>query len=102
MMLHMLKNDLKRNRIITASLCGFFILAAMLVSGAITIILTLSGSMDTLLASADVAHFSQLHAGEVEQTELDNFVRENRSLVKAQQTVELLGINGANIYIGGR
>ena len=102
MMLHMLKNDLKRNRIITASLCGFFILAAMLVSGAITIILTLSGSMDTLLASADVAHFSQLHAGEVEQTELDNFVRENRRLVKAQQTVELLGINGANIYIGGR
>ena len=30
------------------------------------------------------------------------FVRENRRLVKAQQTVELLGINGANIYIGGR
>ena len=102
MMLRMLKNDLRRNRMITAALCGFFILAAMLVSGAITIILTLSGSMDTLLASADASHFSQLHAGEVEQMELDDFVKENRRLVKAQQTTELLGINGANIYIGGQ
>lgn len=102
MMFRMLKNDLKRNRMFTAALCGFIILAAMLVSGAITIVLTLFGSMDTLLKFADVAHFSQLHAGTLEQAELDDFVRENGQLIKAQQTVELLGISGANIYLGGR
>lgn len=102
MILRMLKNNLKRNRIITAALCGFIMLAAMLVSGAVIIILTLAGSMDTLLKSADVAHFSQLHAGQLEQTELDCFVREHDQLIRAQQTVELLGIGGANIYIGER
>lgn len=102
MMLRMLKNDLKRNRMITAALCGFIILAAMLVSGAITMILTLSSSMDTLLKRADAAHYSQLHAGTLEQAELDDFVWENGQLIKAQQTVELLGIGGDNIYLGDR
>lgn len=102
MIIRMLKNDLKRNRMITAALSGFIILAAMLVSGAITIVLTLFGSMDTLLKSADAAHFSQLHADTLEQRELDDFVKENNRLIKAQQTVELLGIGGANIYLGGR
>lgn len=102
MMLRMLKNDLKRNKIITATLCSFMILAAMLVSGAVSIILTLSGSMDTLLERSDAAHFAQLHAGEMEQADVDTFVSEHENLIKAQQTVELLGISGANIYIGGQ
>lgn len=102
MMTRMLKNDLKRNRMITVILCVFIILAAMLVSGAISIILTLLGSMDTLLERADTAHFAQLHAGSIEQREFDDFVRENNQLIRAQQTVELLGIDGANIYINNQ
>lgn len=102
MILRMLKNDLKRNRIITVTLYAFVVLAAMLVSGAIRIILTLSGSMDTLLENSSAAHFAQLHAGTLRQEELDDFAAEHSSLIKSEQTVELLGINGANIYIGSR
>lgn len=98
----MMKNDLKRNRMITVTLFVFILLAAMLVSGAINIILTLFGSMDTLLEKSNVAHFAQLHAGTIEQTDLDAFVYENNELIKAEQTVALLGINGANIYLGDR
>lgn len=101
MMIRMLKNDLKRNRMITATLFVFIVLAAMLVSSASNIILTLFGSMDTLFEKSKVAHFAQLHKGIIHQEDLDSFAYENHKLIKEEQTVELLGINGANIYIGG-
>lgn len=100
MFIRMLKNDLKRSRVITATLFLFILLAAMLVSGAVSIILTLSGSMDTLLEKSSVPHLCQLHAGAIDQSELDEFTRQHDDLIKSQQTVELLGINGAAIYIG--
>lgn len=102
MIIRMLKTDLKRNRIITITLYIFIVLAAMLVSSAISIILTLFGSIDTLLEESDAAHFAQLHAGTIKQEELDTFVYENHELIKRQQTAELLGINGTNIYIGNQ
>lgn len=86
----------------TASLFLFILLATTLVCGAVNVILTLFGSMDTLLEKSDAAHFVQLHAGEIEQTALDSFTYENKALIKEQQTVELLGINGSNIYLGDR
>lgn len=100
MIYKMLGNDLKRNRMVTVTLFVFIVFATMLASGAVNIILTLFGSMDTLLEKSNVAHFAQLHAGTIEQAELDAFADENGELIKAQQTVALLGISGANIYLG--
>lgn len=102
MIYKMLKNDLKRNRMVTVTLFVFIVFATMLASGAVNIILTLFGSMDALLEQSGAAHFAQLHAGTIDQAELDTFAEENSELIKAQQTVALLGIGGANIYIGDR
>lgn len=101
MISRMLKNDLKRNKIITVTLFIFIVFAAMLVSSAIHIIITLFGSMDTLLEESSAAHFAQLHAGSLNQDELDQFSAKNGNLIKSQQTVELLGISGNNIYLVG-
>ena len=98
----MLKNDLKRNRVITATLFAFIMMAAMLISSAVCIILALFGSIDELLDKSNAAHYAQLHAGTIEQKELDSFFNKHSELIKAQQTVELLGINGANIFIDNR
>lgn len=102
MLRRMLKNDLQRNRIVTATLFVFIVMSAMLVSSAVNIILTLFGSIDVLLEKSSAAHFAQLHAGSMEQTVVDAFFHEHDELIKAQQTVELLGIDGANIFIGDR
>lgn len=102
MILKMLRNDLRRNRMVTTILFVFIIFATMLASGAVNIILTLFGSMDALLEQSNAAHFAQLHAGTIEQEKLDAFAQEHGELIKAQQTVALLGISGANIYIGDR
>lgn len=79
MISRMLKNDLKRNRIVTATLFGFIVLAAMLVSSAVSIILALFGSMEVLLEKSNAAHYAQLHAGTMEQIKLDDFLGKMRS-----------------------
>lgn len=98
----MLRNDLKRNKLITVALFVFILLATMLVSGAVNIIFTLFGSMDTLLEESNAAHFAQLHAGTIRQAELDAFAKEHSELISSQQTVALLGISGDGIYLGDR
>jgi len=60
-----LKKDFLRNRIITATLFAFIMLAALLVSSATGIITELFGAMDTLLEESNAAHFAQMHSGEM-------------------------------------
>lgn len=94
-----LKKDISRNKVITATLFLFILLAAMLVSGAVHIIITLYGSMDSLFALSHAPHYVQMHSGALNQEEIDAF-SDNNPLVKSQQTVTMLGINGANLYLG--
>ncbi|ABX41818.1 ABC transporter permease [Lachnoclostridium phytofermentans] len=96
----MLKKDLLRKRVITVTLFVFIMLAALLVAGAAGIITELFGSMDSLFEKSSVPHFMQMHAGEIDQPAIDSFVEERVDIVKNQQTVELLNINGANIILG--
>jgi putative ABC transport system permease protein len=101
MTLRILKKDISRNKVITSTLFLFILLAAMLVALAVNIIITLLASMDILFTRSRAPHYMQMHSGEINQSEIDDFTR-NNPLVKNQQTVTLLGINGANIYLGGR
>jgi putative ABC transport system permease protein len=94
-----LKKDISRNKVITATLFLFILLAAMLVSGAVNIIITLFGSMDSLFIQSKAPHYVQMHSGEIDQSAIDAFSA-NNPLVESQQTVTMLGINGAYIYLG--
>lgn len=95
-----LKKDFSKNKIITFTLFAFITLAALLISSAVGIIVELSGSMDTLLTRARAANFAQMHSGEIDQTALDDFTAAHKDFISGQQTVELLNINGANIFLG--
>lgn len=94
-----LKKDISRNKIITGALFLFILLAAVLVSGAVNIIITLSGSMDSLFELSQAPHYVQMHSGTINQDEIDAFSERN-PLVKSQQTVAMIGINGAYLYLG--
>lgn len=95
-----LKKDISRNKVITTTLFLFILLAAMLVSGAVNIIITLLGSMDSLFTQSNAPHYVQMHSGDFDQAEIDEFTA-GQPLVKAQQTVTMLGIDGAYLYLGG-
>ncbi|MCL1963924.1 MAG: ABC transporter permease, partial [Firmicutes bacterium] len=94
------QKDISRNKVITATLCLFILLAAMLVSSAANIMIALFGSMDSLFTESVAPHYVQMHSGGIHQAKIDAFSKSN-PLVKKQQTVAMLGINGANIYLGG-
>ena len=82
-----LKRDIARNKVITLTLFLFILMAAMLVSSAVALITQLFGAVDALLERSNAAHFAQLHMGELDQIEIDDFVATHSDLVKAQQTV---------------
>jgi putative ABC transport system permease protein len=98
MKIKILKNDLKRNKVISGILLLFIIFSALLISGSITVISSLKGSVDNLFEKADALHFLQMHAGEINQDEIDDFVA-NNPLVKKQQTITMINIEGDYVFL---
>lgn len=74
-------------------------LAALLVASASNTIMGLASSLENLFNLSKVPHFVQMHAGDINQTEIDTFVSSN-NLVKEQQTVKMIGIPGASLFLG--
>ena len=94
-----LKKDFLRKKSITIVVFAFMFLSAWLVAGGSNLIVELSNALNSLFATARVPHFVQMHAGEIDQAEIDRWAEAN-SLVAAQQTVEMITIDGASIYLG--
>ena len=84
-----LKKDFLRQKRITTVLFVFVMLSALLVASGTNMILELSNSLNYLFIKSDTPHFVQMHAGEVDQAEIERWTASN-SLVKRQQTVEMV------------
>ncbi len=94
-----LKKDFLRKKSITIVVFAFMFLSAWLVAGGSNLIVELSNALNSLFATAQAPHFVQMHAGDIDQAEIDRWAADN-SLVKAQQTVEMITIDGPSIYLG--
>ncbi len=94
-----LKKDFLRKKGITIVVFAFMFLSAWLVAGGSNLIVELSNALNSLFVTAHVPHFIQMHAGEIDQAEIDRWAEAN-SLVAAQQTMEMITIDGASIYLG--
>jgi putative ABC transport system permease protein len=99
MMLRMMKKDLSHNKIVAAALCLFVLLSATLAASAASVIMQLTGSLNSLFGQASAPHFVQMHAGELKQEQIDAFT-ESEPLVKAQQTVEMINIDSTHLFWG--
>jgi putative ABC transport system permease protein len=93
-----LNKDIRGNKVVTATLFLFILLAAMLVSASVHIIITLFGGIDHLFEGTIVPHFVQMTAEEINQNEINAFAK-NNPLVESQQTVIMIDIDGANVYL---
>lgn len=100
MNLKMLKNDFKRNRAGNLSLLLFIIFAAGLVVVATIIVTQLITSMLGMYETAKPPHFLQMHKGELNQDEIDDFVSSYD--VTAWQTVEMIDIYGDDLKVYGK
>jgi putative ABC transport system permease protein len=99
MLVKILKKDFVKKKRITITLMAFILLSALLVASGSNMIMELTNSLDYLFVKSDAPHFVQMHAGEIDQTEIDRWSSTN-TLVKNQQTVEMINIDGSNILIG--
>lgn len=100
MQFKLLKMDMKRNKVVVGTLFAFIMLAALLISGASSIIMSLSGSTAKLLEATSSSHYSQLHSGELDVEVVTAFAKKHKDLIKETQIVNLLNINGSNLYLG--
>lgn len=94
-----LQNDVLRKKSVTIVVFAFMLLAAWLAAGGANLIVELSSALNTLFVAARVPHFVQMHAGEIDQAEIDRWAASN-SLVEAQQTVEMLTVDGSVLSLG--
>lgn len=101
MLLKILNKDIKRNKIITATLFMFITLAIMLVVSATSIIMELAGSMDNLFQQTNVPHLVQMHTGEINRQEIIDYASTQED-IESYQIVEMLNVDGTSLTIGNQ
>ena len=95
----MLKKDFLRKKLITIVVFAFIFLSALLVASGSNLIIELGNSLNFLFTRANTPHFVQMHAGPLDQTEIERWATANE-LVRAQQTAEMITVDGSNLYLG--
>ncbi len=95
----MLRKDFFRKKLITIVVFAFIFLSALLVASGTNLMIELGNSLNALFATANTPHFVQMHAGPLDQAEIDSWAAANE-LVKDQQTVEMITMDGSNLYLG--
>lgn len=100
MFLKMVRNDFRRNKIITAAVFLFIMFAVMLAASAVHNIAHLIPSMAELQKRAVPADITQMHSGEFDQEDIDRFTEAQRDHIAMQETMVLLTLDGSHIHFG--
>ncbi len=99
MLKHLILNDIKSNRLITASTAIFMAVTAMLLGLSIFLFATLFSSIEDLMTKAETPHFLQMHTGEINEEKIKEFAQE-RPEVDEMQICTFLNLENGQIRIG--
>ncbi|PKM71821.1 MAG: ABC transporter permease [Firmicutes bacterium HGW-Firmicutes-16] len=99
MYFRIIRNDIKKSKIIYIIMTLFVAAAAMLVSLAAVLIINLTGSIETLMKTAETPHFLQMHSGAIDTNRLEEFAQRNEN-AEEFQIIIFLNIDGAQIVLG--
>lgn len=100
MLFKILRKDLQNKKVISIVLFIFIMLSSLTMASSAMIIVQLMASIENLFTAADIPHYVQMHKGEIDQVKIDAFTA-SQTNVTSQQTVKMLTIDGADLYIGG-
>lgn len=95
-----IKNDIRKSKLISVTIAAFILVASMIIALAASMTVNLFGAIDNMLVSAKSLHFMQMHTGDVDRGQVKSFVEDN-DRVEDYQVLEFLNIDGADIVIGG-
>src|SRR5690625_5143603 len=99
MLKRILKNDCLKSKVISFILFLSITLSALLVASSFHMTMELTGSLSSLFEKSKAPHFVQMHAGEIDQEEINSWSASN-DLVFQAQTVQMVNIDNANIDFG--
>jgi len=95
-----IRNDVLRSIPVTLTTALFVAAAAMLVALAATLVVNLSGAIDTMMTRAKTPHFMQMHAGELDRERLASFAGGAED-VADYQVLEFLNLDGSQFVFAG-
>lgn len=94
------KNDFKRNKVINLALLLFMMLSAGLAALSMLIAVQTFTSISELYKTAQPPHFLQMHKGDINQKEIDEFMSGYEGITD-WQTVTMINVYGNNITVEG-
>jgi len=94
------KNDLKRNKVINLALLLFMIFSAGLAVLSVVMAVQTFTSISGLYKTAQPPHFVQMHKGEINHKEIDQFMSEYEG-IKGWQTTTMIDVYGENLTVVG-
>ncbi|MBP2028378.1 putative ABC transport system permease protein [Acetoanaerobium pronyense] len=95
-----IKNDFKRNKVINLALLLFIIFSASLAVLSVIVAMQTFTSISALYEKAQPPHFLQMHKGEINEEEINQFMS-NYEAVTYWQTVAMINIHGENLTVKG-
>lgn len=93
-------NDVQRNKLVSAATVFFMAISAALTILTALLFTNLLGAIDGLMDKAVVPDLIQMHAGEVNETELTLFVQ-NHPEVRDWQLCRFLNLDNSRLVLGG-
>lgn len=100
MFARMIRKDVSRNRAVTVVLVVLMAISVLLATASAGVLVRLAGASGQLLSTADAPHVVQLHAGDLDEDVLQEWVA-GRDDVAHQHTQLMLGIDGAELFFDG-
>lgn len=93
-------NDIKGNRLLTFTTWSFMAISAFMFALTCFLFVSLMASVDTLMEKAQTPDFLQMHAGEISEAELNQFVKENEQ-IEDYQILNFLNLENSSIILNG-
>ncbi|MDR1190021.1 MAG: ABC transporter permease, partial [Bifidobacteriaceae bacterium] len=95
----LIKNDIRKGKLIAITVTAFITVAAMLTSVAAILAVNLFGAIDHLMEEARATHFLQMHSGDIDERKLQDFA-DSQGNVDAYQLARFLNVDASEILIG--
>ena len=100
LIIKLIGNDLKKNKIITLALAIFLFISALFMAGGLRILGTAITSEEALASHAVLPNYVQMHKGEYKPEQFEQFVNDH-SYIKDAIVVAMLNVKNTNILYDG-
>ncbi|MDO4466055.1 MAG: FtsX-like permease family protein [Bacillota bacterium] len=99
MIQRLLKNDIQNQKLLSITTIFFMSISSLMIVLSISLFTTLWTSLSTLMEQAKTPDFLQMHTGEINVSQLEEFAKSHQEIIN-WQVLELSNLDNNEIYLG--